>query len=50
MKGAFFQQKVFDLGPVRNKLMHSSVSLGDFRDFAEKIAILTPFLSLFARF
>ena len=50
MKGAFFPQKLFNLGPVLNKLMHSSVSLGDFCDFAEKIAILGLFQLLFARF
>ena len=52
----FFAQKVSNLGPVLNKsLLLKCVTewaqlMGDFRDFAAKIAILTPFESHFARF
>ena len=52
---------MYNLGLVLNKLMQlkrttegiwgqSPEPLGDFRDFGEKIAILTPFQSLFVRF
>ena len=52
----FFAQKLSNLGPVLNKpLLLKRVTkwaqlVGDFRDFAAKIAILTPFESHFARF
>ena len=52
----FFAQKLSNLGPVLNKpLLLKRVTewaqlVGDFRDFAAKIAILTPFKSHFARF
>ena len=54
----FFAQKLSNLGPVLNKpLQLKRVTegpepqlLGDFCDFAAKIAILMPFQSHFARF
>ena len=54
----FFAQILSNLGPMLNKLMQlkrvtegaESRLLGDFCDFAAKIAILTPFQSHFARF
>ena len=57
-KGMFFAQKLSNLGPVLNKPLllkrvtegQSPQLLGDFCDFAAKIAILTPFKSHLARF
>ena len=52
----FFAQKLFYLGPVLNKplrlkrVTEGTQLLGDFWDFAVKIAILTPFESHFSRF
>ena len=57
----FFPQKLSNLGLLLNKLLQlkritegewgqSPQALGNFCDFAEKIAILTPFQSLFTRF
>ena len=52
----FFAQKLSNLGPeVKKPLLLQRVAewaqlLGDFCNFAAKIAILTPFESHFARF
>ena len=52
----FSAQKLSNLGPVLNKplqlkrVTEGAQLLGDFCDFASKIAILTPFESDFARF
>ena len=58
----FFAEKLSNLGPVLNKLMQLKLIsegalggqilqlMGDFCDFAAKLAILTPFQSHFARF
>ena len=52
----FFAQKLSNLGPVQNKplllkrVTEGAQLVGDFGDFAAKIAILTPFESHFARF
>ena len=52
----FFAQKLSNLGPLLNKpLLLKRVTeraqlVGDFRDFAAKIAISTAFESRFARF
>ena len=54
----FFAQKLSNLGPVLNKQLKlkrvtkgaEPQLLGDFYDFAAKIAILTPFKPHFARF
>ena len=52
----FFAQKLSYLDPLLNKplllkrVTEGAQLLGDFCDFAAKIAILTPFKSQFARF
>ena len=52
----FFAQKLSNLGPVLNKplllkrVAEGAQLLGDFCNFAAKIAILTPFESRFGRF